>query len=117
MEKFDIAPNAYYSFKKNRKAEYHSHKNEVKAAISNIYHEHGGIDGYRTIHAYLIRQGYSISSRTVHKYMNVELQLISIARKRKPDYEYAIPHKVFENRDYEEKSVNKIFYDNDRRKA
>ena len=30
--------------------------------------------------------------------MNTELQLFSIARRRKPDYEYGTPHKVFENK-------------------
>ena len=53
---------------------------------------------YRTVHAYLLRKGYSISCVTVHKYMNTELQLFSITRKRKPDYEYGAPHKVFENK-------------------
>ena len=43
-----------------------------------IYHSHRGFDGYRTIHAYLIRTGYDISRLTVHKYMNTEMQLFSI---------------------------------------
>lgn len=30
--------------------------------------------------------------------MNTELQLFSIARKRKPDYEYSTPHKVFDDK-------------------
>jgi transposase InsO family protein len=47
---------------------------------------------------YLARQGYNISPLTAHKYMNVELQLFSISRKRKPAYESGIPHKVFENK-------------------
>nr|DAU64578.1 MAG TPA: hypothetical protein [Caudoviricetes sp.] len=45
------------------------------------------MDGYRTIHAYLTRKGYRISRLTVHKYMNTELKLYSIVRKRKPAYE------------------------------
>lgn len=38
-----------------------------------------------------------ISRLTVHKYMNKELKLYSISRKRKPNYEYSKPHKVFDN--------------------
>ena len=75
----------------------------------DIYHSHNGTDGYRTVHAYLIRKGYSISCATVHKYMNTELQLFSITRKRKPDYEYGAPHKVFENKlhqDFKAESIN-----------
>jgi transposase InsO family protein len=30
--------------------------------------------------------------------MNTELQLFSITRERKPNYEYGAPHKVFENK-------------------
>ena len=56
------------------------------------------MDGYRTIHAYLTRKGYRISRLTVHKYMNTELNLYSIVRKRKPAYEYGEAHKVFENK-------------------
>lgn len=46
---------------------------------------------------------------TVHKYMNTELQLFSIVRKRRPDYEYGKPHKVFENKlnqDFKANSMN-----------
>lgn len=45
----------------------------------------------------------------VHKYMNTELQLFSITRKRKPDYEYGALHKVFENKlrqDFKAESIN-----------
>ena len=41
--------------------------------------------------------------------MNTELQLFSISRKRKPDYEYGTPHKVFENKlnqDFKADSIN-----------
>ena len=75
----------------------------------DIYHSHNGTDGYRTVHAYLLRRGYSISRVTVHKYMNTELQLFSIVRKRKPNYEYGAPHKVFENKlhqDFKAESIN-----------
>ena len=71
LRKFNIFPNAYYNYLKNRKADYHRHKDEIKNSIREIYHSHGGVDGYRTIHAYLRRKGYHISRLTVHKYMNI----------------------------------------------
>ena len=95
MKKFNICPNAYYNYLKNRKAEYHRKKHEIKAYIADIYHSNGGVDGYRTVHAYLLRKGYTLSRLAVHKYMNIELQLFSISRKRKPDYEYGKAHKAF----------------------
>lgn len=95
---FNICPNAYYNYLKNRKADYHQQKDEIKKSIREIYHSHGGVDGYRTIHAYLIRKGYDISCLTVHKYMNTEMQLFSISRKKKPTYEHGVAHKVYENK-------------------
>lgn len=62
---------------------YHKRKEKIKHEIVDIYHSHNGTDGYRTVHAYLLRKGYSISCVTVHKYMNTGLQLFSITRKRK----------------------------------
>ena len=109
MKRLNILPNAYYNFLKNRKCDYHKHKDKIKREIVNIYHSHNGTDGYRTMHAYLLRRGYNISRITVHKYMNTELQLFSIVRKRKPDYEYGAPHKVFENKlhqDFKAESIN-----------
>lgn len=73
-------------------------KDEIKNSIRKIYHSHGGVDGYRIIHAYLIRTGHDISRLTVHKYMNTEMQLFSISRKKKPEYEHGIAHKVYENK-------------------
>lgn len=56
IRKFNICPNAYYNYLKNRKADYHQHKDEIKNSIREIYHSHSGVDGYKTIHAYLIRK-------------------------------------------------------------
>ena len=95
---FNICPNAYYNYLKNRKADYHQQKDEIKKSIREIYHSHGGVDGYRTIHAYLIRKGYDVSRLMVHKYMNTEMQLFLISRKKKPMYEHGIAHKVYENK-------------------
>ena len=71
------------------------------------------MDGYRTIHAYLTRKGYRISRLTVHKYMNTELKLYSIVRKRKPAYKCGETHKVFENKlvqDFKADNINKKWY-------
>lgn len=107
LRKFKICPNAYYNYLKNRKADYRQRKNEIKNTIREIYHSHGGIDGYRTIHVYLSRKGYSISRLTVHKYMNTEMQLFSVSRKRKPKYEQGTAHKVYENK------LNQDFHSDD----
>ena len=87
-----IVPNAYYNYLKNRKADYYERKAKIKKEISNIYHEHGGVVGHRTIQVYLLRKGISISKTTAHKYMNTELQLFSITRKKKPNYEKGTAH-------------------------
>ena len=108
LRKFNICPNAYYNFLKNRKADYQRRKGEIKSAISDIYHSHNGVDGYRTIHAYLVRRGIVLSKPTIHKYMNTELRLFSISRKRTPNYEYGAPHRVFDNKLNQDFSANEI---------
>ena len=105
----NIYPNAYYNYKKNRKAGYTERKDKIKRRIEEIYHDHGGVDGYRTMTVYLNREGYSLSTTTVHKYMNGELGLRSIVRPKKPDYRRGNAHKVFENRinqDFSAEGIN-----------
>ena len=96
--RFSICPNAYYNYRKHRKADYYAHKAEVHAKIQEIYHSHNGVDGYRSMKIYLERQGYCYSFATVHKYMNTELGLCSIVRPKKLGYEHGKPHKIFENK-------------------
>ncbi len=93
-----LCPNAYYNYRKHRKAAYSAHKSEVLIQIEEIFHEHDGLDGYRRMTVYLARKGYSYSPTTIHKYMNAELGLRSIVRPKKPKYEQGKQHKVFENR-------------------
>ena len=57
---------------------------------------------------YLARKGYSYSSATIHKYMNIELGLRSIVRPKKPDYERGTPHKVFENKLQQNFTADKV---------
>jgi hypothetical protein len=42
-----IYPNAYYNYRKQTKAAYYAKKNEICRKIKGIYHEFGGILGYR----------------------------------------------------------------------
>ncbi len=98
LRKLGICPNAYYNFLKSRKSEYHKKKESIKASILEIYHSHGGVDGYRTVQAYLRRQGTNVSRLTVHKYMNTELQLFSVSRRRKPSYARGEGHRVYANK-------------------
>ena len=53
--------------------------------------------GYRNMKVYLERKGVVLSHVTVHKYMNKELGLVSIVRRKKPTYERVEAHKKFDN--------------------
>ena len=46
---------------------------------------------------YLERKGIVVGRITVHKYMNKELGLVSIVRRKKPTYESGEAHKKFDN--------------------
>ena len=98
LRRLSIYPNAYYNYRKHRKADFYAQKAEVQEQIREIYHSHNGVDGYRSMAAYLKRRGYSYSCTTIHKYMNRELGLHSIVRPKKPGARPGKPHKVFENR-------------------
>lgn len=92
-----MVPNAYYNYLKNRKADHNAEKQKALTEISHIYHEHDGVDGYRSMRVFLARKNIHLSAPTVHKYMNKELGLYSIVRPKKPGYRKGKPHKVFEN--------------------
>jgi transposase InsO family protein len=47
--------------------------------------------------AYLERKGIVLRALTVHKYMNTELGLMSVTRRKAPEYKKGKPHKVFPN--------------------
>lgn len=98
LRRLGICPNAYYNFLKHRKAGYYVQKEAVQAKITEIYHSHHGIDGYRTMKVYLERDGIVMSRLTVHKYMNTELGLRSIVRPKKPGYDHGKPHNIFSNK-------------------
>ena len=108
LRRLKICSNAYYNYRKHRKADYYAHKAEVQAQIQEIYHSHNGVDGYRSMKVYLERKGYFYSQTTVHKYMNTELGLHSIVRPKKPVYEHVKPHKVFDNKLKQDFAADKI---------
>ena len=62
FDRLGICPNAYYNYRKHRKADYYARKAEVQAQIQEIYHSHNGVDGYRSMKVYLERKGYSYSN-------------------------------------------------------
>lgn len=72
-------------------------KKRIQREITEIYHRYNGVPGYRQVRAYLLRKGIVLSLLSVHKYMNTELKLKSIVRRRKPGYVKAKAHKVFKN--------------------
>lgn len=58
---------------------------------------------------YLERRGVYFSNPTVHKYMNTELNLTSVVRRKKPGYHEGKPHKVFDNllsQDFKAEAIN-----------
>ena len=98
LRRLGICPNAYYNYRKHRKAAYHAQKEAAKALIREIYHTHNGVAGYRTMAVYLARRDCHCSTATIHKYMNTEMGLYSLVCPKKPGYRREKPHKIFENR-------------------
>ena len=97
LHRLDIDPNAYYNDRKHRKAAYQEDKQRIKNQMEEIYHKHNGVDGYRMMQAYLERAGIVLSPLTVHKYRNTELGILSVTRRKRPEYHKGKAHKVFPN--------------------
>ena len=55
------------------------------------------IDGYRSMQVFLAWKQMYLSAHTVHHYMNKELNLHAIVRRKKPNYQNGTAHKVFDN--------------------
>ena len=103
-----IYPNAYYNYRKDRKAEYQQHKERVKDKIQKIYHEYSGNPGYRMMRVYLQRVKIILSNTTVLKYMQ-ELGIRSTVTPKKPAYKKGECYKKFENhlnRDFQAEKPN-----------
>ena len=45
LRRLSICPNAYFSCRKHRKADYYAQKDAAKALIREIYHAHNGAAG------------------------------------------------------------------------
>lgn len=97
LRKFDLSPNAYYNFLKDRKAAYRIKKQAICNEIKKIYHETEGKLGHRNMKIFLSRKGIMLSKKTVHIYMNKELGLTSIVKRKKPGYVKGHVHEVFPN--------------------
>ncbi len=65
LRRMGIYPNAYYNYRKDRKAEYQQHKERVKDKIQKIYHEYSGNPGYRMMRVYLQQAKIILSNTTV----------------------------------------------------
>lgn len=94
LRKFEMSPNAYYNYKKKRKNAKLKEKEKVKKTISAIYHTHNGVAGYRMMKVLLEQKGIKLCLQTVRKYMNVELGLKSVTRKKKRPRSMNRPPKV-----------------------
>ncbi len=97
LRRIGICPNAYYQYLKHAKSEYHQTKQRVCARIKQIYHELGGIVGHRSMKVFLARENIFLSKTTVHKYMNQDLKLHCVCRKRRSGYKKGHAHKIFPN--------------------
>jgi len=92
-----IFPNAYYNYLKQNKADYCTKKDAICHEIKEIFHEVGGILGHRSMRIFLARKQIFLSKATVHKYMNKELKLFCICRRKRPGYKKGHAHKIFPN--------------------
>lgn len=81
----------------DRKSDYNTQKQATLTKIKELYHKSNGVIGYRNMRIFLKREGVIHSNLTVHKYMNKELKLLSIVRRKKPGYVKGDAHKVFPN--------------------
>ena len=108
LRHFNIYPNAYYNYLKGKKAGYRLQKARIHRKISRIYHENNGVLGYRSVRVFLSRKKIYLSTTTVHKYMNKELGLMSVVRRKKPNYRKGKAHKVFPNLLQQDFNADKI---------
>lgn len=97
LSKTGIFPNAYYNYLKHSKSDYYAQKNAICDEIKEIYHELGGILGHRSMRIFLARKQIFLSKTTIHKYMNQELELHCICRRKRPGYKKGHAHKIFPN--------------------
>lgn len=93
----NILPNAYYNYLKAAKDKYFQEKKAVCDKIREIYHELGGNVDHRFMKIFLERHKIHLSKTTIHKYMNREMHLYYVPRRKKHSYKKGLPNKIFPN--------------------
>ena len=96
LVRFRLYLNAYYSYKKNKKAVYLENKEKKKQEILDIYYEYDRRPGYQMMVIFLRRRGISLSRTTVLKYMR-ERKLRSFVIPKRPRYHKGDCYKKFDN--------------------
>ncbi len=96
LKRFGIYPNAYYNYRKHRKAPYQAQKEQKQALLMEIYHEYCGRPGYRIMSIYLKRRGVSMSTTTTLRYMR-ELGIHSVVHPKKYRYKKGDCYKKFDD--------------------
>lgn len=112
FRKFQLSPNAYYNYLKQRKAAYQKQKDRIQEEIKHIYYNNNRLPGHRLMRIFLMRKGICLSKTTVHKYMNKELSLHAIVMRKKPRYVRGRKNLIFPNllhRDFTAERKNKVW--------
>ena len=97
LKKFEVFPNGYYNYLRDRKAGYRQQKERLLNSITETYHKRKGISGYRLMVALLKSKGIKISPTTCHKYMKCVPKLFYVTRKHQSGYHKWTVHKVYDN--------------------
>ena len=112
LRKFNTCPNAYYNYLRHRKKGYWIRKEEICTEIEQTYRDNNGNYGSRFIRVLLAQKGIYRCRNTVRKYLNVELGLKAIVRRKKMKHAYfGEPHEVFENlvnQKFEAEDIHKV---------
>ena len=112
LRKFQLSPNAYYNYLKQRKSVYREQKNYIQKEIKSIYYNNNRLPGHRSMRIFLQRKGIHLSKTTVHKYMNKDLSLHSIVMRKKAKYRRGAKNKIFSNllkQDFRPEGKNRIW--------
>lgn len=96
LNRMGICPNAYYNYRKDRKAGYRVRKERIKNKILQRCYEYSGNPGYRMMRVYLLRANISLSDTTALKYMQ-ELKIEFTVTPKKPAYKKGDCYKKFKN--------------------
>lgn len=112
LRKFQLSPNAYYNYLKQRKSVYQEQKNYIQKEIKSIYYNNNRLPGHRSMGIFLQRKGIHLSKTTAHKYMNKDLSLHAIVMRKKTKYRREVKNKIFSNllkQDFRSEGKNRIW--------